>query len=92
MGFPDNFDQYKDLVDGDPKIGRNKRIPSGSGVFSDATLMILTSSKNPNLEITFVDLFPISLSQLVFDTTNSDVQYLDAVANFRYRKYNITKL
>ena len=92
MGFPDNFDQYKDLVDGDPKIGRNKRIPSGSGVFSDATLMILTSSKNPNLEITFVDLFPISLSQLVFDTTNIDVQYLDAVANFRYRKYNITKL
>ena len=29
---------------------------------------------------------------IVFDTTNSDVQYLDAVANFRYRKYNITKL
>lgn len=92
LGFPDNFDQYKNLVDNEIKIGRNKTIPSGSGVFSDATLMILTSAKNPNIEITFVDLFPTSLGQLVFDTTNTTVNFIDAVATFRFRKYNIVKL
>jgi hypothetical protein len=90
MGFPDNFDQYKAIA---PKT-RNRITglndsANGLGVFSDASLMVLTSAMNPNIEITFIDLYPISISPLQFNTQLENVNYIEAQASFGCRKFNI---
>ena len=77
LGFPQEFDQYEDL-----KSQENNKL--GSGLKSDISLHILNSSKKPNMEFIFHDAFPVSLSSLTFDTTDPDVDYLEATAVFRY--------
>lgn len=82
LGFPDNTSQYKAI----------KEQPIGYNEFSDASLMILDSAKNPNIVIKFYDLFPIGLSELNFDTTNSDVHTIECNATFAYRKFEFEQL
>jgi len=53
----------------------------------DATLSILTSNKNVNRNIQFYDCFPISLTELSFESINTTIDYIEATATFRYRKY-----
>jgi len=93
IGFPDSFDQYKTI----DEIRRSKNtgnVPamSGQGVYSDATLTILSSAMNPIHNITFINAFPTSVSELEFTTTDSDVNYLTSTVTFAYQKYNIESL
>lgn len=83
LGFPDNFSQYANLA---------KDLDGNKGLFSDASLLITTSSKNPNIEITFIDIFPIELTNLLFDSTKHDVQYITADITFSIRKFNINSI
>ena len=87
LGFPESFDQYGNLV----RQNVSAR-SSATAVFSDATLMILSSHKNANMRIVFEDMFPISLSDLSFDSTLTDVEYLKATVTFRYKLYTIQKI
>lgn len=84
LGFPEKYEQYKDLQD--------KPIYTGDGIVSDVTLTLLASTKTPNYEITFVDAFPITLSDLYFNTVDNTVNFLSADATFKYTHYNILKL
>jgi hypothetical protein len=59
---------------------------------SDIKLMVLSSAKNPNLEINFYDAFPSSLGQLNFSTVTTDVNYIQCSVTFEYIKYDIKKL
>jgi len=79
LGHPQNFDQYKNLKDNDL-------------VFSDASIVILSSNNNPSIRVSFKDLFPLSLSSLLFDVTQTEIQYLEADANFRYAYFDIETL
>ena len=63
-----------------------------AAVRSDVKLMVMTSSKNPNIEVTFRDAFPISLGELNFVTTASDVAYLESSVTFEYLSYTINRL
>jgi hypothetical protein len=58
----------------------------------DANLIIMTSSMRPNISIDFYDLFPISLSDMEFDTSNQDINYIDASVSFKYLRYTIKTL
>lgn len=84
LGFPERYEQYRDL--------NNKPIYTGDGIVSDMTLTILASTKTPNYEITFVDAFPVSLSDLTFNTMDNTVNFLSADATFKYTHYTITRL
>ena len=93
IGFPDSFDQYK-VVD-EYRRSRNTgtvQPMSGLGVYSDATLTILSSAMNPVHNITFLNAFPTSLSELEFTATDSDVNYLTSTVTFAYQKYTIESL
>tara|TARA_Y100000593_G_C4237504_1_gene300384 strand:+ start:430 stop:966 length:537 start_codon:yes stop_codon:yes gene_type:complete len=79
LGHPDKLKQYADLV-------------KKSSTISDGAIMILSSNQNPKIRVNFEDLFPISLSPLRFDVTQTDVEYLEAEVSFRYRKFNIENL
>ena len=83
-GFPENFDQYK-------KIAQNPQT-SGRGVIVDAYLLILSSTMRPNIKITFNDVIPVSLSGFKFDSTATDVNYVTATAEFKYRQYKYERL
>jgi hypothetical protein len=86
IGFPDNFDQHKAV---DPKF-----VPSfsGDGIYSDATLTLLSSAMNPVNQIIFLDAFPIALTDFNFDSRNVDVEYVEATATFKFRTFQITPL
>ena len=40
--------------------------------------------------VKFKNLFPVSLTSLSFDATETDINYFTASASFRYTVYNIT--
>lgn len=82
LGFPDTFDQYKNIAN----------VSTRDGVVSDATLMILTSAKNPNISISFKNMFPTSLSDIQFDTTQTDVEFVNATATFKYQSFTIAQI
>lgn len=84
VGFPDNFAQYSNIA--------GQSITSGNGVFSDITLIVLSSAMNPNLEFTFFDCFPVDLSELTFDSTSADVEYLTATVTFANRRFDVKTL
>ena len=87
LGFPETFDQYGNLV------RQNTTARSdATAVFSDGTLMILSSHHNANIKVIFEDMFPIALTDLSFDSTLTDVEYLRATVTFRYKLYTIEKI
>lgn len=84
LGFPDSFDQYK-LIE-------SKSATTGEGKTSDGVLIAQNSARSPNMEITFVDMFPRSLSDIVFDSRDTSLQYAEATAVFKFRKLQIKSL
>jgi len=54
---------------------------------SDATLITLTNSSNPNRVIKFFDLFPTSLGQLNFSTQQSDPIPVECSAQFYFSRF-----
>lgn len=87
LGFPESFQQYSQLANDRPSLNAKS-----TDVYSDGTLLVMSSNHNANLKIVFEEMFPISLTDLTFDSTLSDVQYLSATVTFRYRLYTIEKL
>lgn len=86
IGFPNDFEEHKAV---DPKFVSSF---SGEGVYSDASLIILSSAMNPIHEITFVEAYPVSLTNFSFDSRAQDVDYIDATATFKFRTFNIVSL
>jgi hypothetical protein len=78
--------------DGDYGKLQNANPGSDSGLYSDISLMILSSTKMPNFEITFMDAFPTTLTAMTFNTTDPDVQYIEAQVEFRYTLYEIKNI
>lgn len=87
LGHPVSFDQTRDLSRSSPVP--SQKLGTQASFVSDGTLVILTNHKNPNLTVTFMDMFPISISELQFDSTDSDVLYLECIATFAYRSFKL---
>ncbi len=58
---------------------------------SDATLHVLNNQNNVSFEVVFQDLFPTNLSTLSFDVTQTDTQFFQADATFKYTLYEVRK-
>ena len=81
LGFPESFDQYEDLYDKDDWTGES--------IYSDISVMALTSHQNSNYEFTFVDCMPNFLSSISFNSTDPDVNFITATASFKYTYFTI---
>jgi hypothetical protein len=94
LGFPLSRDQYKEWNEGQryrfPAVS-DKRL-GAIGNFSDADFFILDSDSNANVKISYYDVFPISLEGLDFDISSGNSSYLQGIAAFKYRHYEITPL
>ena len=83
-GYTDVYSQYKELAD-KPRF-------SNEGLYSEISVLITTNIKNPNIEFTFLEAFPIALSGFKLGTTDKNTTEVSATATFKYQKYNITVL
>ena len=106
IGFPKDRQQYTSLLDSNkdrfPVIGKDSKstdpgkVVSGATpigpVYSDATLNILSSKNRGNIEVRFSDVFPTSLSGLIFNQQADDVDYLSATVTFQYRIYEFAQV
>jgi hypothetical protein len=84
ISFPDNFTQHAAIANANPG--------SGDGIYSDATLTILNSVKHPIVEVNFKNLFPYDLSELKFSTTETDINYIEVAASFKYQSFTLNYL
>jgi len=101
LGFPEDYLEYGNLAKagadrfpggsnavstepGKVKYGQTKQ----GAVFSDATLIVLTSKNNPIIECRFRDVYPTSIGELQYDQQATDVQYLTTTVSFNYSRYD----
>ena len=73
---PDGFEKR----DGSLELQKNKK-------FSDATLTVLSALNNPVLRIEYTNVFPLTLSDIQFDTKASADNIITCTATFRYQSY-----
>ena len=89
LGFPEETAEFNELK----KQAILGSMGKGtSDVYSDGTLQILSSNLIPKFQVVFDDLFPVSLSTVTFDATDTDIEYFTADVAFKYTIYNITDL
>ena len=101
LGFPKDYVQFRNLQGSGADIyptttntGLSKElgkvvkpVQDDGGLYSDATLSVLTSKNTKNIEVRFRDIYPISLSGLDYDQQATDIQYLTATVSFGYKIY-----
>jgi len=80
FGTPETLDSYD-------KLNKSKE-----GLTSDISVIILNSHKNPNIEVTFLNAFPVGLTPVSLDLSNQDVTYVEATVTLRYDRFNINQL
>jgi len=90
LGFPYSLDEIYDLQQEQKYVDTSDS--KLMNIYSDGTLHILTSSSAPNFKLKFKDLWPYSISDLQFDATDTDIEYLTAEVTFKYTIYDITDL
>ena len=84
IGFPETPQQFIN------KTTDSDGIRDLEEQFCDGGLHILNSNLRDVSIVKFKNLFPVSLTSLSFDATETDINYFTASASFRYTVYNIT--
>ena len=101
LGFPKDYKQSRDALGAgadrfptssgadlttDP--GKVKYGATNVGaLYSDATLIILSSKNRPVQEVRFSNIFPTALSSLSYNSNAQDVDYLTATVSMEYQIY-----
>ena len=83
LGFPETAQEFRDLVT------NNTGQRDLNEQFSDGSLHILNSNFRDVAIVRFKDLFPISLTSLEFESSDSDINYFTAEVTFKYTIYNV---
>ena len=105
LGFPEKYGEYKDAaaagsdrfptsdnaVSTEPGKVKYGAVSQGA-LFSDATLVVLTSKNNPIKEIRFRDVYPTSIGSLQYDQQAGDVSYLTTTVSFNYNRYDFASV
>jgi hypothetical protein len=87
LTYPDNFGQYRTLTSRPPGGINTKDITNT--VRSDASLILLDSNKNSNIELKFKDMFPTAISGIQLNTSGTDVTPPTFDITFKYTNYTI---
>ena len=101
LGFPRDHTEFENLqssgndrfpgstpqISNEPGFGGKYPASKEGGIYSDATLTVLTNKNNPVTEVRFRDTFPTSLGGLNYDQQAGDVAYLSCDITFAYKYY-----
>ena len=78
LGFPERYAQYDNQT---------------SAIKSDVNIIIHTNKSNPNYNVVFKDVFPVSLGVISFDTNNTGLEPVAVDATFKYTgTFTVSKL
>jgi len=87
LGFPESLTEtYKYQKE---KSDLSQPARSQLNLYSDGTLTVLDSNNIPKFKVIFQNMFPISLTTLDFDATQTDLEYFTAEVTFKYTIYDI---
>ena len=104
IGFPKSKQQFIDFRNSGSntpqagaggigsEIGTVGTSTADKAFYTDATLTILSNKNNPILEVRFADVIPVALSGLDYNQNVTDVEYLTATIDFRYKLYEIVPI
>lgn len=97
IAFPESQSQYGKLVKGsiqnlDGEVRKTITPRANGDIYGQGVLMINSSANNPEVSITFIDLYPVALSEAVFDTTDATLTNLTCVATFKYDYFKVEKV
>lgn len=87
IGFPESLEEIYDFQRDNPSM--DAQFKDQMNLYSDATLFVLTSNNTSNFQVKFRNIFPYTLTDLSFDATDSDIDYLTAEVSFKYTIYDI---
>lgn len=88
LGFPKNHQQYRDFL----QYPYNKNLfTEASKGYSDGTLVVMDNNNQPKQIFEFIDLFPINLTGLQWDSTSNEPRPAEATVTFAYTYYKINK-
>jgi hypothetical protein len=101
LGFPRDYSEFQNLVSSgndrfpakttttSSEIGKVKYGAANTGgTYSDATLTVLSSKNNSQIEVRFRDVYPTGLTGLQYNQQAADVDYLTATVSFNYLIYD----
>jgi len=94
--FPEKQQQFSNLKQGlnlPANLKSNLLIPPKEGfLYSDASIVILTNKHNANFRFDFKDAFPVALSNIPMDVTNTGIDHVTATATFSYTRFDVEKI
>jgi len=102
LGFPRNHTEFQNLLSSgndrfpnrntssiSKEAGKTKFAAADAGpTLSDATLTVLSSKNNAQVEVRFRDVYPTGLTGLAYNQQAADVDYLTATVSFSYLIYD----
>ena len=68
-------------------LASQKKFTTKKPFLSDATLTIMSALNNPLVRVQFINMFPVSIADLQFDTKQSADDILVGNANFVYEQF-----
>lgn len=87
--FPETTEQWKKLIGSKGQVYREG---IENNVYSTISVQTLTSAKNPNIEFTYHDCLPVSISGINLDTTSEDTIITTCSAEFVFSHFTISRL
>ena len=106
LGFPRDNKEFRNLLaSGNDRFptrntsnisteaGKTKYAAADAGpTLSDATLTVLSSKNNAQVEIRFRDMYPTGVTGLQYNQQANDIDYLTATVSFSYLIYDFAKI
>ena len=89
LGYPNSQRDFTDMKLEDPYYSEMGDKENPNAEFSDGTLQILNSNLRPQAYVKIESMFPVSLSSLDFDATNTDINYFTAQVLFKYKIFQL---
>jgi hypothetical protein len=91
LTFPTDFKEYVDLAK--QSNGANlRRTLNSKPQYSDASMSIYTNKNNVNFRIKLYEVFPTSLSTIIFNTGDTAENIVTADATFRFSYYDYERI
>ena len=106
LGFPRSHTEFQNLLSSgndrfpnrntnnvSTEVGKVKYAAADAGpTLSDATLTVLSSKNNAQVEVRFRDVYPTGLTGLAYNQQAGDVDYLTATVSFSYLIYDFANV
>ena len=84
-----NYNSIHEWMRDNGNADQMQRNTTESDIYCNGQLHIVTSAYNPAFVVDFKNLFPVALTNLQFDATVGDVEYITAEVTFKHQQFFI---